>query len=223
MVFPHPQLANADGLLAIGGDLSVPRLLLAYRYGIFPWYSEGQPIQWWSPDPRCVLFPDKLNISKSMRSLFRKRHFNVTFDHAFASIIEACQSIPRSGQSGTWITDAMKEAYIELHRLGYAHSVEVWHGTTLAGGLYGISLGKVFFGESMFSHQSNASKYGLISLVKELEGQSFSVIDCQQDTPHLRSLGAETITRSHFLEILRANNLQPDQAGNWSGLIPGSI
>ena len=208
MVFPHPLAAQQDGLLAIGGDLSSTRLILAYHFGIFPWYHEGEEILWWSPDPRCVLFPDDLIIHKSMRSVLRKRPFQVTFNQAFASVIDHCKITKRKGQDGTWITEEMSSAYIGLHHLGHAHSVEVWSGKDLVGGLYGIILGKIFFGESMFSLVPNASKCGFIHLVQQLRKQDFQLIDCQQDTPHMRSLGATVISREAFFNLLRKNQME---------------
>ena len=209
LFFPHPHLANSYGLLAVGGDLSPERLLLAYQFGIFPWYSEGQEILWWTPDPRCVLYPNKLKVSKSMRSLIRKNPFRVTMDHAFDQVIMACSKVPRKGQEGTWITTEMIGAYIEMHRLGHAHSVEVWEKDFLVGGLYGLAIGKVFFGESMFARVSNASKFGFISLVTTLQDLGYFLIDCQQETPHLISLGAEMISRDRFMDHLRKNQRMP--------------
>lgn len=200
--FPHPSYAEEDGLLAVGGDLSPDRLLLAYENGIFPWFNDDEEILWWSPDPRCVLFPKKLKVSKSMRGLINKQVFKVTFDQSFTKVIEACSSEPRKGQDGTWITTKMKNAYQKLHELGWAHSVEVWKEGQLVGGLYGLLIGKVFFGESMFSKESNASKYGFITWVRFLEEKGIELIDCQQTTKHLLSLGAEEIPRERFLELL---------------------
>lgn len=217
LYFPHPSSASKEGLLAIGGDLSPQRLLLAYHFGIFPWYSEGYDILWWCPDPRCVLFPDRIKISKSMRSVLRRQPFQITVDHCFEDVISSCQKISRNGQEGTWITDKMLKAYCYLHHLGVAHSVEIWQESTLVGGLYGVSLGKVFFGESMFSTVSNASKFGLILLTQRLALLGYEVIDCQQDTPHLRSLGAELIPRNLFLQMLQVNRMRPVEAGPWSG------
>lgn len=213
--FPHPQQANPDGLLAVGGDLSPDRLLLAYSWGIFPWYADDDPILWWSPDPRFVLFPDKLKVSKSMRPYFNQKKYTTTYDTAFSQVIRACSGIKRHGQESTWITTEMISAYEELHRLGYAHSVEVWQAEQLVGGLYGIALGKVFFGESMFSRASNASKFGFISAVKALAEQGYELIDCQQETAHLMSLGAEAINREVFLERLEANRDLPIRKGHW--------
>lgn len=216
--FPHPELASEEGILAVGGDLSPQRLLTAYQYGIFPWFNDGEPIVWWSPDPRMVLFPAELKVSKSMRPYFNQHKFRVTFDHDFEAVIQHCRE-PRYKQwSGTWITHEMVDAYVRLHQLGFAHSVEVWQGEELVGGLYGISLGKCFFGESMFADVSNASKYGFISLVKKLESLGFWLIDCQQQTQHLNSLGARPIRRGDFLDILQKNREEPTLVGNWRQL-----
>lgn len=195
-------MADEDGLLAIGGDLSEERLLLAYRSGIFPWYNEGDPILWWSPDPRFVLYPYKLRISKSMKKLLRDDCFKVTFNQNFEEVIQNCSTIKRHGQADTWITDDMKNAYIHLHKKGYATSVEVWQGKDLVGGLYGIDLGEVFCGESMFSKVSNASKFGFIKWVQYLQTMNYKLIDCQVHTPHLQSFGAEFIPRLQFLSYL---------------------
>jgi leucyl/phenylalanyl-tRNA--protein transferase len=200
--FPRPEFADEDGLLAIGGDLRAERLLNAYASGIFPWYSEGEPLLWWSPDPRWVLPPAEVHVSSSMKSVLRSGKFKVTFDRAFRQVMEACGSTPRQGQSGTWITRDMVEAYCEMHQYHLAHSVEVWHEGKLVGGLYGISLGRMFFGESMFSRMSNASKMGFIWLAKGLERLQFHLIDCQTHTPHLESLGARAMPRAHFLRRL---------------------
>lgn len=204
LLFPNPKEASPEGLLAIGGDLSVERLKLAYHSGIFPWYSEDEPILWWSPDPRMVLFPEDLKVSKSMKQLFKKKAFAVTFNEAFNSVIENCAIIKREGQKDTWITPEMIEAYKELHRLGIAASVEVWKEDELVGGLYGIDLKdkKIFCGESMFSRVSNASKYGFISLINHLKEQDYQLIDCQVHTDHLESLGAIEIDREAFLSYL---------------------
>ena len=201
--FPDPvyALEEPNGLLAVGGDLSPARLLNAYRQGIFPWYSDDQPILWWSPDPRAVLFPDQFTPSRSLRKTLRKRPFRVTLDNAFAAVIEAC-SEPRSDDAGTWITDEMKQAYLQLHHIGFAHSVECWEGDALVGGLYGVSMGKVFFGESMFTRRTDASKVGFAHLVEQLKDWEFGLIDCQVHSGHLASLGAEDIPREEFLGLL---------------------
>jgi leucyl/phenylalanyl-tRNA---protein transferase len=207
--FPHPQNASSDGLLAVGGDLSVERLLLAYESGIFPWYNKEEPILWWSPDPRFILKPSEIKISKSMRQIIRKKKFNVTFNQCFENIIINCSIVPRNGQSGTWLTDEMIDAYIQLHKLGYAHSVETWQDGKLVGGLYGLSLGKCFFGESMFAKVSNASKVSLIHLAESLNDWNFNIIDCQAHTNHLASLGAKFISRIEFLNYLQINKREP--------------
>ncbi len=203
--FPPVTLADTNGLLAIGGDLSVDRLLEAYHSGIFPWYDEHQPILWYSPDPRMVLFPSELKISKSMRQLIRKNKFNVTFNKDFESVVQHCATVKRPEQEGTWITTDMQKAYKKLHALGYAVSVEVWQQSVLVGGLYGVLLKdkKVFCGESMFSKVSNASKYGFITLVEWLIKKEVQLIDCQMYTDHLASLGAREIPRVAFLKYLR--------------------
>ncbi len=202
--FPPPQLSTGDGLLAVGGDLSSDRLLLAYSLGIFPWYNEGDPILWWSPDPRMVLFPKKLRISKSLRKELRKNDLQCTWNSAFSEVLQQCASIKRGGQAGTWITPQMLKAYQKLHELGHAYSVEVWKEDALVGGLYGIDLPNqgVFCGESMFSKASNASKVALHYLVEKLKGENYAVIDCQVYNEHLESLGAEEIPRDEFLKFL---------------------
>ncbi len=201
--FPPVSEADAYGVLAFGGDLSVNRLMSAYKRGIFPWYNEGEPIIWYSPDPRMVLFPEDLKVSKSMRRVFRDGNFKVTFNTNFEEVIRNCKSIFRPGDFGeTWITNEMEKSYIELHKTGKAKSVEVWLGDELVGGLYGIDLGTVFCGESMFSKVSNASKVALISLVKKLEEEGYQIIDCQVYNDHLASLGAVEIDRGAFLNYL---------------------
>lgn len=201
--FPPVTLAGADGLLAIGGNLDTERLLQAYRLGIFPWYNKGEMIQWWCPDPRFVLFPSKLKVSKSMTRLLQQQTFTYTFNTAFEQVITSCKSISRAGQQGTWIQDEVVQAYIKLHQQGVAISAEAWNGDILAGGLYGIRLGNIFFGESMFSRQSNASKFAFIKLVQQLRQENIQLIDCQVYTSHLESLGAEMIPREMFCDILR--------------------
>ncbi len=217
LLFPDPRLASEEGLLAVGGDLRPERLLLAYEHGIFPWFNTGEPPMWWSPDPRYVLYPEHLNVSKSMRTLLKRHSFQVTLDRDFARVIRACArpSLGRS-ESGTWITAEMEAAYIELHRIGYAHSVEVWHEEELVGGLYGLSLGRLFFGESMFTHRSNASKFGFIRLVQQLAEWNFQLIDCQQGTSHLISLGAEPILRETFLYHLQEQDYSTTRRGAWA-------
>ncbi len=195
-------LAEPDGLLAVGGDLSPPRLLKAYRHGVFPWYNPGEPILWWSPDPRLILFPQRLKISRSLKKTLRKESFSLTFDRAFAEVIDAC-SAPRKGVGGTWITPEMKIAYLRLHALGHAHSVECWHAGRLVGGLYGVAIGRVFFGESMFHRCSNASKVAFVHLTQSLQRWKYALIDCQVRTEHLLSLGAEEIPRSEFIRLNR--------------------
>ncbi|HMQ50426.1 MAG TPA: leucyl/phenylalanyl-tRNA--protein transferase [Saprospiraceae bacterium] len=214
IIFPDPALAHPDGVLAVGGDLSPHRLKLAYRKGIFPWFNEGEPLLWWSPDPRFVLFPSELKVAKSMRPYFNQKKFSVTYDRSFEAVMFACAE-DRKAQTGTWITHEMIDAYTRLHVLGYAHSVEVWQEAQLVGGLYGIAMGKVFFGESMFARQSNASKFGFITLVQELQNRGFTLIDCQQETRHLASLGARPIPRVQFLDLLRKNESIPDGEGYW--------
>lgn len=202
--FPPVHLADEDGLMAIGGDLSEELLLEAYHRGIFPWYDSSQPILWWSPHPRMILFPEKLKVSKSMRQLIRRQTFRVTFNQDFAAVIAACSSVPRKDQDGTWITEEMQKAYIRLHHRDWAHSVEVWQEEQLVGGLYGIYLKdkKIFCGESMFSRVSNASKFGFISWVEKLKEEGVRLIDCQVHTAHMESLGAEEIPREEFLKYL---------------------
>lgn len=207
LVFPPVELAEPDGLLAIGGDLSTDRLLLAYQSGIFPWY-EGDHILWWCPDPRFVLFPDNLIVSKSMRSVLKKNIFTFTVNQAFEAVINNCKRIPRKGQTSTWITEDVKTAYTDLHRKGFAHSAEAWQNGELVGGLYGVRLGKVFFGESMFSNTSNASKFAFISYVQQLQLEGVKLIDCQVYTEHLESLGAQMIPRRKFIQLLD-QNLEP--------------
>lgn len=204
VAFPPPHFADEEGLLAIGGDLSPQRLLQAYRHGIFPWYNED-PILWWCPDPRFVLFPHKLKVSKSMGTLIRKNGFQFSTNKCFDKVIENCKSTSRSRQEGTWITNDVQQAYITLHKLGYAHSAEAWRDGELVGGLYGIRLGNIFFGESMFSHVSNASKFAFMQLVNQLKTEGVVLIDCQVYTEHLESLGAEMIARNIFLQYLASN------------------
>lgn len=194
-------LREPDGLLAIGGCLSQSRLLNAYRHGVFPWYNPGEPILWWSPDPRLVLFPDQLIISRSLRKTLRKATFSVTFDQAFNEVITACAD-PRKDSTGTWITTAVNSAYNQLHRAGFAHSVETWQGDKLVGGLYGVALGQVFFGESMFHTQTDASKVAFATLVEHLQSWGYRLIDCQVHTRHLESFGARQIDRNAFIKLL---------------------
>ena len=198
---PDPACADKSGLLAAGGSLTKARLIEAYSKGIFPWYSEGDPVLWWSPDPRVILIPDNLHISKKMKILLKKKVFRVTLNMEFGNVVEMCSGLRRSGE-GTWITEDMKNAYMELHKAGYAHSVEVWEGDILAGGLYGVSFGKMFFGESMFSIVSNSSKFGFIKLTEYLKNCEYLFVDCQVETDHLKSLGAIPLDRNRFLKIL---------------------
>ncbi|MBF6607113.1 MAG: leucyl/phenylalanyl-tRNA--protein transferase [Flavobacterium sp.] len=202
--FPPVETAASDGIVAIGGDLSPERLMLAYNSGIFPWFEQGDPIVWWSPDPRMVLFPDDLRISKSMRNILNKNIFAVTFNTDFENVIRNCRDIKRDGQGGTWITDSMTKAYCELNRRGYAKSVEVWQDGELVGGLYGVDLGQVFCGESMFSKVANASKVAFVALVSKLKAENYKLLDCQIYNEHLESLGAREISRADFLRILKS-------------------
>lgn len=204
MAFPHPRLADEDGLLAIGGDLSEERLLLAYQNGIFPWYDEDTPILWYSPHERFVILKGNLKISKSMRQVLRSKRFQVTYNQAFEQVIDQCARIVREGQQGTWILPEMKAAYISLHEHGYAHSVEVWEQDQLVGGLYGVKVGNVFGGESMFSKVSNASKVALISLAEDF---GISLIDCQVHSAHLESMGATLIPQEEFLAIIQQQEI----------------
>ena len=214
--FPNPALAldEPDGLLAVGGSLAPRRLLRAYQIGIFPWYSPGQPILWWSPNPRTVLFPERLRIARSLRKSFRKGQFTVTMDTMFATVIRRCGE-PRTQESGTWITPEISAAYRRLHRLGYAHSVETWHGGRLVGGLYGVAIGGVFYGESMFHRVNDASKIALVALVMQLHHWGFKLIDCQMRTDHLIKMGAEDIPRNIFMELLDAYCRLPTRKGPW--------
>jgi len=231
--FPPVESATPEGLLAVGGDLSSERLLAAYRHGVFPWYNPGQPILWWSPDPRAVLYPEKLKISRSLRKTLKRGQLRVTFDTCFREVILACAAPRRtrtyecrerqdaeSGREqypggGTWITDDMVEAYTRLHAMGYAHSIETWHEHRLVGGLYGVALGGVFFGESMFSRETDASKVALVALVSKLRAWGFVLVDCQIPSAHLTSLGAEEIPRSAFLTELEHALKLPGQPGRW--------
>jgi leucyl/phenylalanyl-tRNA--protein transferase len=215
---PFPPVDRSErepnGLLAIGGDLSPARLLNAYRSGIFPWYSEDQPILWWSPDPRMVLFPDRLKVSRSLAKTLRNGGFEVSFDQVFGQVIDGCAG-PRKDEQGTWITEEMQHAYIELHRLGHAHSVEIWRRGELAGGLYGVALGRVFFGESMFSRERDASKVALVHLSGRLRDRGYRLIDCQVYSSHLISLGAETIDRREFCRYLERWCSEPNDWTGW--------
>jgi leucyl/phenylalanyl-tRNA--protein transferase len=211
--FPDPQLAEEGMPLAVGGDLTVERLLKAYESGIFPWYAEGEPLMWWSPDPRMVLYPAEIVIHKSMRPVLRNKGFSVTVNEDFARVIRACSQVPRPGQEGTWITDEMIASYEQLHQMGHAHSLEVWQGGQIVGGLYGVTVRKVFAGESMYSLVSNASKVALIALADLLKQTGYEMIDCQFYTRHLAAMGAREISREAYLGILKKS-----PAGNDRGL-----
>ena len=214
-LFPNPRLADPSGLLGVGGDLNPGRILLAYRMGIFPWFSTGQPILWWSPDPRMVVEPSTLHVPRSLAKRIRRRDFRVTLDQAFEEVIRACADTPRPEQEGTWITEAMLDAYCTLHLQGHAHSVEAWEGDTLVGGLYGVSLGQLFSGESMFSLRSDASKIAFVHLVRQLTIWNFRLIDCQVYTKHLARFGAFEMSRNTYLERLEAALSHPDKVGRW--------
>jgi len=215
LAFPPPELADESGLLAVGGDLRPERLLLAYSLGIFPWYSEGLPILWYSPDPRLVLDRGELVVSRSLQKTLRRGRFRVTLDTAFDQVIRACSEVPRPGQHGTWITRDMVRAYRRLHELGYAHSVEAWQDGELAGGLYGVSLGGGFFGESMFARASDASKVAFVTLVEQLRRWDIHLIDCQVHTEHLARFGATEWPRERFLRRLAQALEQPTRTGRW--------
>ena len=215
IIFPDPALADYTGLLAVGGDLSTERLLLAYSNGIFPWYSEGEPVMWWSPDPRMVLFPKDFKISKSLKQTIRNKNFEVRFDYNFEEVIDNCSKTLRKEQEGTWITSEMKAAYIELHKAGFAHSVETYYDGRLAGGLYGISLGKAFFGESMFFKERDASKIALYYLIEKIKTWNFDFIDAQIETNHLINLGAVRISRNDFITMLKKALKYPTIKGKW--------
>ena len=219
LVFPSPHLAVDEGLLAVGGDLSVNRLLLAYAHGIFPWYSRGEPILWWSPDPRLVLYPADLKVSRRLKRTLRQNRFQVTLDQAFDQVIHGCASVFRDREKGTWITEEMIAAYIALHKAGFAHSVEAWRDGRLAGGLYGISLGGSFFGESMFHLVSDASNIALVTLVRYLTKWNFNLIDCQVTTDHLIRMGAREISRNRFLHQLDESLKKPTMRGKWTPVV----
>lgn len=216
IAFPPPHLTRKDGLLAVGGDLSQKRLLLAYRMGIFPWFSDGEPIMWWCPDPRLVLYPDELRIPKSLRKVLKKNLFQVTIDTAFKEVITECARVRLEAGEGTWIVEEMKAAYCQLHESGFAHSVEAWHNRDLAGGLYGVSMGKCFFGESMFTRVNDASKVALVFLSEYLKSLSFDMIDCQMATEHMIRFGARKIPRDLFLDQLKQSLNVPDLKGKWA-------
>ena len=215
LLFPPAWLARSDGLLCVGGDLSVQRILLAYENGIFPWFAENEPILWWSPDPRLVLFPGNIKISKSLRKTIRKKEFEITVDQAFEETIRSCAKPRKKRDTGTWLVEKMIEAYIRLHKSGFAHSVETWKDGRLVGGLYGISLGGVFFGESMFAFQNNASKVALTALTCHLTQYNYDLIDCQVKTDHLISMGATEIPRKIFLNIISHSVKRKDISNVW--------
>jgi leucyl/phenylalanyl-tRNA--protein transferase len=219
--FPHPETANEDGLVCFGGNLSPGMLLSAYSQGLFPWFSQNEPILWWSPDPRFVVFPEEAHASASMRKILRQGRFGMEFDLSFREVISACSSAERPGQKGTWITASMIEGYCRLHELGYAHCVEAWSGGELAGGLYGVCLGKIFFGESMFSRVPNASKAAFLFLASFLKDRGFGLIDSQVRTAHVASLGGREIPRAEYLERLSGLLRHDTLKGNWgSGWTP---
>jgi leucyl/phenylalanyl-tRNA--protein transferase len=213
--FPHPSQAADGGLLAVGGDLRPERLILAYSHGIFPWYSEGRPILWWCPSPRLVLEPRELYIGRSLRKAMRREPYRITMDTAFEQVIDECARAPRPDQDGTWITRDMRAAFVRLHQLGIAHSVEAWRGTDLAGGLYGLSLGTAFFGESMFARFPDASKLAFVALVHQLERWNFDLVDCQVVTDHLVRFGAQELELDEFLDKLELAVAHPTRRGPW--------
>ncbi len=217
--FPPIEKASPEGIVAMEGNLSPGMLLSAYKQGIFPWFSEGEPILWWSPNPRMVLFPDKVHISKSMVRSFKRERFSFSMDNQFREVINICGGISRKHEEGTWITSDMKDAYIYLHELGWGHSLEVWEDNELVGGLYGLSIGSVFFGESMFSKKTDASKAAFIILAQTLGKLGFSMIDCQLYTSHLESLGAEKIDRKVYLELLKKGLEAETYRGNWHTML----
>jgi leucyl/phenylalanyl-tRNA--protein transferase len=214
-VFPDPERAEPEGLLAVGGDLAPRRLLTAYAMGIFPWYEDGQPILWWSPSPRLVLFPKELHVGRSVRKVMNAGRFDVRCDTAFARVIDRCAEKARPGQDGTWITDEMRAAYVGLHEAGFAHSIEAWEDGELAGGLYGVSLGGAFFGESMFADRDDASKVAFVTIVQQLARWEFDVIDCQVKTDHLERFGAREVPRAEFLSLLQRSVVKPTRRGPW--------
>ncbi|MEA3418690.1 MAG: leucyl/phenylalanyl-tRNA--protein transferase [Campylobacterota bacterium] len=215
MIFPNPRYASTEGLLAFGGDLSPNRLLTAYRRGIFPWYNADDPILWWSPDPRLVLYPNDFKLSKSFRRVLRNGGFTVTFDQRFSEVIRYCGTVPREGQKGTWLVSEMQQAYMELHEMGFAHSVEVYHKGKLVGGLYGVAMGKAFFGESMFSLVHDASKVAFKALSDVLGAKGYDFIDCQITNDHLMRLGATVVPRDRFLDELEESLGKPSDLGLW--------
>ncbi len=213
--FPDVSLCEEDGLLAVGGDLSLERLVAAYSQGIFPWYTDEDPILWWSPDPRFVLYPERFHVSKSLSQRIQKNHFEIRFDTNFPSVIKLCAEIQRSDQTGTWITPEMKKAYIALHHEGLAHSIETYQDGNLVGGLYGVSLGKMFFGESMFRLVSDASKFALYHLIRKAKELDLVMIDSQMETSHMKSMGAEMIPRDEYLVVLKEALKYPTHGGHW--------
>ncbi len=215
LIFPPPELADDNGLLCVGGDLSEKRLLLAYSMGIFPWYSEDYPVLWWSPDPRLVLFLRELKVTRSLRQVLKKNTYKITMDTAFPDVIRNCAVSKRKTDEGTWITADMTDAYVQLHSSGFAHSVESWYEGELAGGLYGVALGGAFFGESMFAKRSDASKVAFVTLVQHLIAWNFSFIDCQVTTRHLLNFGAREIPRSEFMQNLKQALTKPTKKGKW--------
>jgi leucyl/phenylalanyl-tRNA--protein transferase len=215
LIFPPVHLSTPEGLLAVGGDLSVQRLLLAYKSGIFPWYSKSEPLLWWAPDPRSVLFPYELKVSRSLLKVLRQKRYTVRMDTNFRFVIESCAAIVRKGQYGTWITDEMMDAYLKLHQQGYAHSVETWYQGKIVGGLYGVSIGRCFFGESMFSKRNDASKVALVHLAQYAAGVGFGFIDCQIPSDHLCRLGARNMPRSNFMKLLAKHINLPTAMGPW--------
>ena len=210
LIFPDPRWAATEGLLAVGGDLSPERLVLAYQFGIFPWYGEDEPIMWWSPDPRCVLIPENVYVSRRLERVIKQRRFHLTCNHAFEQVVEACANVRVNKGEETWLIEAMQAAYQKLYELGFAHSIEAWSGDELVGGLYGVALGKFFFGESMFHTQPNASKVILAQLARYLEREGFVLLDCQVPNPHLISMGASHVAREDFLECLVVGGLGGD-------------
>lgn len=213
--FPPASKASEHGIVGVGGNLSPGMLLSAYSQGVFPWYSDGEPLLWWNPDPRFVLFPEELHVSRSLAKRMSREAFSYTFDTRFHEVIDECSRIPRPGQEGTWITTEMIDGYCELHRLGYAHSLEVSQGSNLVGSLYGISLGSVFFGESMFARESDASKSALVVLVRTLKPKGLTLVDCQVHTQHLASMGARDIPRDNYLSLLQTSLENPSWKGFW--------
>jgi leucyl/phenylalanyl-tRNA---protein transferase len=216
LAFPDPELAEDGGLLAVGGDLRPERVVLAYRNGIFPWYSEGRPILWWCPSPRFVLLPDELHVGRSLRRAIKREPYRITLDTAFAAVIDRCGHAPRVGQRGTWITNDVRDAFVELHRRGLAHSVEAWEGERLVGGLYGLAMGTVFFGESMFADAPDASKIAFVRLVEQLRTWGFDLIDCQVHPEHLERFGARYVELDEFMRRLHEGVGHPSRLGPWS-------